>query len=660
MNLTIQPADLSFLESAPEAVRSEARTLHAEFLNATRPLGRSLREVAGRVGKSFDRVWALYFEWKRNGCSIRVLVNRAKAPALAARVENSFVNKQDFTQWMKALAERNQRKTRPAWREFTRLWRMGQTIPGLDNALPRHCLPPGTSYANVARLVRDAFALAAMRRGLSFAVGQCGPQVFSTRVGLWYGSHYMIDDLWHDNFVVFGRQIVRVLELDVMDSFSGCLVGFGCKPRTQREDGTFENLREKFARLMVARTLWCEGYSPRGTVWIAEHGTAAISEHCRRIFRDLLPKVSVRESGITGEEQAIIGWRGEGKGNPRAKAALEAMRNLKHNELGALPAQTGLDREHRPEFTHGQLQDCAEMIKAIAALAERKPDRARQMRLNLLDYHGDFLPLLLDIYDSINRRDWHTLEGWHGCGHVVTEYRLAPTASQWLTDGEVSALPETARQLLLAAAAADPSYLQTRKLSPAEVRARHLGELTPCPAWIIGDLLGPDFAREMAAEGAYFNRIQEAELSPEALRYESVIVDTEGRRLQLADGKYLGMVNPFDLETLFVFEGGRESKLGRCLGTAARVRRVVPGDVEGLHRAFGNRSRRMKELLDPIRARHVPAVREAAAALEANADLLAGETSAEKITRESGVRRVDLVKEQLERSRERLAEEKLS
>src|ERR1700677_4418426 len=215
------------------------------------------------------------------------------------------------------------------------------------------------------RYLPSKFELAAERRGQNYAIGKCGPQIFTTRVGLHYMSHLMLDDVWHDNFVVFQRQgICRVVELDVLEVFSGALAFWGCKPRLKREDGTFDQSLAKYVPLALAGIFSREGYSPRGTELLLEHGTAAAPERVKKLLSDATGKlITARESGITGEEQAVIGWRGQGKGNSRFKALLETHHSLKHNELANLQGQTGLSRETRPEFTHGILEDDDDLLK---------------------------------------------------------------------------------------------------------------------------------------------------------------------------------------------------------------------------------------------------------------------------------------------------------
>lgn len=617
---TLQTSDISFLGTLPPDVRDDVEQWRDRLLTVTKPVTASLRRIAAATGVSVKTAARKYYAFKASGCDVRSLVNRAKVPETESNLTPEFLD------WFKALAEKNQRKNRPAHRKFCSLWKSGAQIPGLDNSLPRHCLPPGTGYDNIQKRIRDAFATTAMRNGLGMAVAKYGPQIFTTRADLWYASHLMIDDMWHDNFVVFGKQIVRVLELDALDVFAGYLETFGCKPRFRRDDGAFDNLKESFASLIVASVFYHRGYSARGSWVLGEHGTAHLADRIAKILYDRSGGlIRLRESGITGEEQAVIGWRGQGKGNPRFKAALESIRNLKHNELGMLPAQTGRNVESRPEYTHGQLVQCAEELKAMAVLATRNPQRARQMKLNLLDYHADFLPLLMDVYREINARTWHDLEGWHKAGNMVIEYRTTPTADHWLTDSDFSELPEVSKQLLLQAAQTDKRYIQSRKLSPVEVQVRDNHDLIKLPPFVVCELLGDECALEdLTVEGAYFREFRKRELMPdisdsETFLFESVVTTPEGREEQLSDGKYTGYVNPFDLNQLFVCDARK-----RCLGTAPRAKVTGRADDEALRRQFGHRAHRIAELQKPLLARHAQTVRDEIKRLEHNTAVLTG------------------------------------
>lgn len=612
MNLATPQPNIATLAVLPIASRQSLDNWRAELASVTEPVTQNLRLVAKRLGVSYRTARRKYDEFRRQ--RVEALIDGRTLPRPRAELDPDFVG------WWRALAESNQRKTRPAYREFIRSWHRGDLIPGLDPDQPRHIVPRGCSYGNLARLANDGFALKVMRVGTA-AAAKHAPKIFSTRAELWPASHYMFDDLWHDNFVVFRGQVVRVLEFDALDVFSACKISWGTKPRIRREDGTMDGLKESFMRMLLASVLWHEGFSPRGTELLAEHGTAAIREDVERLLHDRTGGlITVRRSGIQGKEQSVAGmFQGRGGGNPRFKASLESLRNLIHNELAMLPGQTGKDVEHRPEQLHGTLDHTTDLLKAFAVLARERPDRAALLKLPLLEYHSQFLPVLVDIYDRINRRDWHTLEGWSACGHICLEYRLAPDTAQWLSHQDYLALPDPTRNMLLDTARQDPHYLRQRQLSPREVWQRGRADLQRIPAFVVSDILGPDLARERACRDSYFT-FTDAELSPEPLIYESRIETIDGHQVELKPDTYLTWVNPFDLSQMFVGDAR-----GRTLGVSLRVQRCSPANQESLHHAFGRRNHRLAEQLQPIRERHAQITREATARDAHNARVLAGE-----------------------------------
>lgn len=612
MSLAFSRTELVSLGNLPQEVRDDIMRWAQELETAEKPITDWLRGVAGRMGVSFQTARRKYDAWRKQG--LPGLINRAKAPEV--RNQQSEIT-EEFLQSYWALVERNQRKSRPAWRQFSRAWFAGEKIPGLDPDLPRHRLPIGASYENLQRQCNDKFALAVMRRGMG-AAAKYAPQTFTTRVGLWVGSHYMFDDLWHDNFVVFKGKPVRVLELCGLDVFSGCKFSWGMRPRIQRDDGSFENLRESCMRMLLASVLWNEGYSERGTILIAEHGTAAIRERVEKLLFDFSGgKIRVGRSGIIGKEQAVAGmFPGKGGGNPRCKAPLEALHNLTHNELAMLAGQTGKDTEHRPESTDASLSHASDLLKAVTVLARTKPERAALIKLPLLEYHSQFVPLVRDIYALINLRNWHELEGWSECGHITIEFRLAPDAMDWVSASDVALLPEQTRGLLSELARQDQRYMRQRKLSPMEIWRPGRAGLSKIPAWVVADLLGEDCAVERSCAGSYFV-FEDSDLSPEPVRYEARVVTPEGRERELPAGKYMTFVNPFDISMLFVHDAR-----GRHIGVAPRVMRVCRGDAEALKQRWGHNHRRLAELLTPIRARHADLTREAAERDAHNAALL--------------------------------------
>jgi hypothetical protein len=613
----------------PLDVRSEADLWHRSFLSlGAKGITHNLHSLAKQFGVSFPTARRKYSAWKNSGQDRLALVNRSKLPCAS---DLRPLSSDLFRDWYQALCERHQRKSKPAYREFCRRWAAGEEIPGLDNSLPRHTLPAGCSYENLQRLLKDKFSLAVMRRGLGFAIAHHGPKIFTTRAGMPVGAFYMFDDLWHDHFVVFKGQIVRVLEFDALDVASGCKCAWGTKPRIRREDGTMEGLPEKFMRMLLANLLFNEGFNPDGCTLLAEHGTAAIRDNVEALLHDRTHgAITVQRSGITGEQQAILGGgTGQGKGNPRFKAPLESLRNLMHNELAALPGQTGLDRDTRPEQTHGILCETEDLLKAVAALAKTRPQVADLIKLPLLQYHAHFLPLLSAIYDRMNRRTWHNLEGWTACGHIAIEYRLSPDSQDWLSQSQFLALPQQTQSLLMSAISSpsvssvpsvvNNSLLRERALSPWEVWSSAKPTLQRIPSYVVAEILGDDFAQERKCQNGYFE-FHDQELSPEVLRYDARLENQEPgtKNQELVSDTYKVFVNPFDLRQLFVHDAR-----GRFLGIAPRSSRVTRGDTEATADAFHYRSKRLADLLHPVKVRHQDITQEATARATHNADVLA-------------------------------------
>lgn len=613
---SVPTEDIAVFSSLGERVRGivHDRLTMMEFIARARVKESGIAEVSASCGVAFATLRRWWFGFKREGWRALVPCNHegCKRDSLYdTRVEKPGTKiSEPFKQWFIALAESNQRKTAPAYRQFKRMWKSGAIIPvGPDgkcsdekfNALPRHELPEGCTYSNLQRYCKDKFALKAMRVGLGAAMAKHGPKTFTSRFGLWPMSHIMIDDLWHDNFVTCRGELGRVLEFDALEILSGDLIGWGTKFRWRRdEDGKMDGLKEKFMRMIIAQIFFQKGFSPRGTFILAEHGTAAVPDWLKKLLFDRSGGlIRVRESGMTGKEQAVMGmYLGRGGGNPRFKSALESLRNLKHNELGFVPGQTGKDVEHRPEQLHGELRHNSDLLKAVAVLSEKNPDRAALIQLSLMQYHSQFLPLLGSIYDAICNREDHNLEGWHKCGFVVPQLN---DAGSWVS--AESLLPEK-RDALMTLARVDKKYCRDHRLSPREVSSRYTG-LLKLPPFVIAEILGNDFAREEKCENSYF-LFQDTEIDPDPLRFESRIITPDGSERELASDRYHVIINPFDLSQLFVHDAK-----GRHLGIALRTIITSKADDDGLKRQFGHNNKRLADLLKPVRARHAGITREA-------------------------------------------------
>jgi hypothetical protein len=369
-------------------------------------------------------------------------------------------------------------------------------------------------------------------------------------------------------------------------------------------------------RFFLAGVLYNHGFSPRGTILMAEHGTAAISERCEKILFDATKGlVTVRRSPMTGEEQALLqGWTGRSGGNPRFKASLESLHNLIHNELAYLPGPTGHDRDE-PETTFGIVTYQKWLLKQSSKL----PDRLRNaLRHPLLDYTTEFVPLLRETYDRIiNARADHKLEGWEACGHVTTDYRLSPLSDDWITGDNYLALPDATRSMLSTLVQSDPAtWSRRRYLSPAEVWARR--ELQPIGMHTVCDIIGPDLAREAKVTGSYIE-IGACEINPEPLIYEARVYTLDNRAVELRSGeKVMAFVNPFFPARLVICDAAF-----RCIGVACLVQRISRADFT--ESAFGQKKARVAARLQEVRTRRADEETAIVLAKDHNSRLINGE-----------------------------------
>lgn len=501
-----------------------------------------------------------------------------------------------FREYWQALVAGNQRSMAAARRQLLRQWKAKTAIPGYDDFPHWPTIPQGWSMSRLAEIKPPKAEVSLIRQGVK-AGAKYMPQLFRTRVGLWAASHIQMDDVWHDNYVRHGAAAVRVLEFGALDVWSACRFAWGTKPRRKRLHGGHEGLTEKDFRFFVASVLWNHGYSALGTVLMLERGTAALRGAVEQhLFDATGGRITIETGAMKGEQQALLGmWGGRAGGSGNFKSHLESLHNLMHNELAALPGQTGKDRQSQQESTHGMVQ----YQERLLAWAEKMPPEiASALQHPLMDYHTEFLPLLNYVYGTaINGRTEHDLEGWSELKRIVTQYTLAPGSEMWLG---VDEMPAETRPLVMSAAAADPErWTRRHRMSPAQVWQGGRGELIRASHGLIADLLGPDCAVERKVEGSYIE-FQDAEVSPSKLVYEARVLMPDGGTRELRRGeKYSCFANPYDTGTLLICDAA-----GRCLGTAKQVRRISMADRETTEKQWGHNAARTAEILEPVRARH--------------------------------------------------------
>lgn len=490
------------------------------------------------------------------------------------------------------LLEWTQGKKMPGygtWRDW-----FAATSPALP--VPEHCpgYPAGWTERNLRRkLDSSKFRRIAQIQGRKAAAAH-RPLVFSTRAGLYVGSHIQFDDLWHDFFVTClgEKKAGRPLELFAHDLFSAFKIRFGIRIRTEGNNGKMQGLTGRMMRMLVAAMLACDGYSPRGTELLMERGTATLPD-------DLLNYINTASGGkITWHKGAMSGaaahagqYPGIQSGNARFKASLESSNNLIHNRTGHLPGQTGPNRDRRPESLHGLLKYNDQLLAAAALLP---PHVAAMLEFPLIT-ETQAVVILSEIYKNIASETRHELEGWAAAGNVTAE---AFVLNAWMNQEQLIARPAYEQQMVLEAMNRGEVETRQRNLSRGEVWARGKGELVTMQGAPICHILGDEFAVERPVKSHLFE-FKDKELGEGKHRYESKCIAPDGNAFYLNNGStYLCTVNPFAEGSLFV----RDAK-GRFLGTCPRIASVMRGDVEGIQAAFERVGRTERDLLEPLRKR---------------------------------------------------------
>jgi len=577
---------------------AKAPTFTLGYEMAAAQLGKSRGFTAGTL-RRLHSAWRKTHDW-------RELVDGALEHSPAAKIPADFIDH------LNSEVDQNGRSKAAVFKRIKAAWTRGEHIPGYGTwkevwqrthpgrPLPRLAPPHPTGWSNLYRkLDTSKFRRAAATLG-RIGAKKHRPMVLSSRVGCYVASHYMWDDVWHDLFVnsLAEKQAGRPLELFSHDYFSARKVQWGVKVRTEDDNGKSSGLTSKMMRMVIAATYYLDGYSPRGTINLGEHGTANfLEEVAATLHDDSGGLITIEESGMQGRAAHAGQYDGRGLGNPNFKASLESSNNLLHNMEAHLPGQTGPDRQRRPEQLHGMLQYNSRLL---AAYQQLPADKAALLQFPLLEI-TQYIGVLGDIYKFIEHDPDHDLEGWLDCGHIMQVVELL---GEWRTQDELLMLPDHQRDMALAMIQSGMVSSRPRKMTRAEVWHRGARDLVRIHGGTVCRILGDDFAAERKVQAQQF-AFEDKEVGPGLHRFEGIITDTEGRQCHLKDGeKYKVFVNPFADKQLFV-----QDAKGRFLGTALRCERHSRMDAEALHRSMGRVSHIESEMLKPLEARQAKRTR---------------------------------------------------
>lgn len=590
--------ELTEFAALPAEVRDEVNAWREALESVTRPIQQNLAIAARNLGVSLKTARRNYDLWRRYGW--RGLVNRAKVPGWD--MEHGFapcgrdgLDPELIEHW-RGLCEANQRKCKPAYKELKRQFYAGRPIPGVPAGDPRLRLPRGWSYANLMRHAPTKFELTVARQGRT-ASRALAPLVYTTRRNLWIGSHFLFDDVVHDQFVnvLDTRKTGRPVEFHALDLFTAYKFAWGMRVKTENElTGRMETLRGENMRFLVAQVLTQTGYNAeRGTEFVLENGAATLTGDLVKLLADLTDnKLTCRFGAMEGDPAFTGQYAGRGKGNFRFKAALESWHNLMHNEFAALPAQTGMDVDRRPVELHGLLKANDALLNAYVALAQDDPVRASWLKFEVMSFE-QFLEVAAMIYHRINTRTDHALEGW--------ELDVVPA----------NVLPASRWQIAPSGETPEARLPQVRRLSPAEKWDNHRRELTRFRPEQVALILYRDCAEERSVDRAEIV-FQDKALAADKLRFDAA---------RFRDGdKFQCVLNPFAPELLYLFNAK-----GGFVDAIPRVHRVDRADQEGLARRFGRVAKVYAERVAPVAARGRGLTKERIEQMRHNAAVLGGE-----------------------------------
>ncbi len=559
----------------------------------------------GRRGLTHGSLRRLYREYCNGGRNWRVLIDGAvEYKPTDCGLPSAFVEE------VQRRCDAQSRSVAMAFKLLRTDWFKGVSIPGYGTwrewwtrtkpflPVPPSCpcMPPGWSETNLrSYLDASAFRRKAQTIGLQSAHKHNGNQVYTTRAKLYVGSHYQFDDLWHDFFVASLREkkVGRVLELFAHDLFSARKFRFGYRVRTEGDNGKANGLTMRMQRMLLADVFLNVGYSPRGTVGVFEHGTAACPEDIEKALYDGSGGlVTVHRSGMQGAAAHAGHYPGLVRGNPRHKASLESSNNAIHNLTSHLPGQTGPDRQRRPEQLAGMLEYSAEVLAAMPHLSA---SAAEALKLPLLTeiQAGQVLRELYAAFDEMP----HNLEGWRDAGNVIAELCFA---GQWLAAENMLALPPAEREAVALAMNSGSLQARERRLTRGEVWRRGEGELVKVSPAVACAILGPEFAKEQRVKSHIFN-FRDVEIEPGIdLKFESLVHGPE-TSVYLKEGEpYRITVNPQDPRTAFVCD-----MAGRFLGVCQRITAVDRADCDAVTAQIARIAKSNAEVLAPLKKRQL-------------------------------------------------------
>jgi hypothetical protein len=482
-----------------------------------------------------------------------------------------------FKEFAAALHMQNQRATtgREVHRQLVERWSKWKrtndpkfAIPGYDFP-PADCgrgYPAGWSPDNILRLRPEDYALAVVRQGEK-AAAKFLPDILKTRYGMEFGEVVFFDDQDYDNTIVapgFSQRSLRPQGFNALEYLSAEFPLYSVRLRW------WDEAKKKHRTLTGTEATWFlvtyllkHGHrtDDRGTTLVVENGTMCpfnnkelytpngFSSFAKAVGALGEGKISVVSSGLYNQP-AFAGmlFRPQSSGDPDFKAPLEGIFNLVRNRFAGLPGATGRNRDMAPAEQYGVDLYAKQML----AVWERLDDRHREhLRMPLMTA-AQFGNAAAAVYQAINSRTDHELEGWDRCGFSVPQFRwTTDDRSPWISQHELANLPPEA----IAAASALmklKGHVRPAKLSPTHVADMFRHQLTKIPAHWIPLLIPIQWAKAATVASDRTVSVQDQLLGPEKFVYLARFVESDAATTLKPGTKLLCYLNPFDTSVLYV------------------------------------------------------------------------------------------------------------
>jgi hypothetical protein len=531
---------------------------------------------------------------------------------------------QAFKDFVAALHLQNQRATtgREVQRQLVERWRKWRMTGDPQWAIPGYTTPPaagpkgypvGWSEDQITALRPDAHALATARQGGKSAADYL-PSILKTRYGTRFGQVVFFDDQDYDNKVVapgLSQKALRPQGFNSIDYLSGCFLDYSIRLRWwDMEKGQYKTLTGIEATWFLISHLQKHGYrrDADGTTLVVEHGTMNGFDNADLLtpdgHRSLASAIlAVTDGHVRTARSGLFNtpvfagmlFRPQSSGNPNFKSPVEGMFNLVRNRHAALPGATGRNRDLKPAEQYGQDIYIAQLLKVW----ERLDDQHRQVMRFPIATAAQFGSAAIAMYQAINSRRDHALEGWARCGFVTPLFRWTPDErSPWIGQQELARLTDGNPAL---AAAVDglmtqEGHVMPVQLAPVEVADQYRRELTRLADHLIPLLIPVAWARRVEVTSERTIRIKDQMLGPDAMIYIARTENRDGAFVLKPGTKVLAYLNPFLPEKLIVC---RED--GSFLGTIHQQTRAGWADTEAITAQLGMRAEIKADLDSAVR-----------------------------------------------------------